>query len=194
MRISTLLILASMTTALACGDDEGTDTTVGSASETDAGTDTMTTSTTMTATSNTTANTMTDSATTDMTTVDTVDPTTGDTVDTVNPETGDTDPTTGDTVDPDTGTETGNQANCELYCGAFLTFCQDADGGLDGADPYVDMDDCMATCLEFETGVEGEMAGNTLACRGYHLMVATQMADMGHCSHADADGTGVCVD
>ncbi|MFO0635084.1 MAG: hypothetical protein U0168_19745 [Nannocystaceae bacterium] len=50
----------------------------------------------------------------------------------------------------------------------------------------------MATCAGFELGTEGDMSGDTLACRGYHLMVAIGDPET-HCPHADADGSGVCV-
>ncbi|MBX7078726.1 MAG: hypothetical protein K1X88_06015 [Nannocystaceae bacterium] len=54
------------------------------------------------------------------------------------------------------------------------------------------MDECMGVCATWELGTEGDTSGNTLACRGYHLMMALGDPET-HCPHADADGSDVCV-
>lgn len=180
MRISTLFVLVSMTTAIACGGDDGGDDTASTDPTTSAGPTTE-------PTTSMTAATMTTDATESGST-ETVDPDSGSSSDPTE------DPTTGD---PDTGTETttGEPAGeCAGYCTAFLATCQDAEGaGLDGADPYVDEADCLAQCEGFVVDDGTAMGGNDLECRLYHVGVAAVMADMGHCGHADVDGTGVCA-
>jgi hypothetical protein len=42
-------------------------------------------------------------------------------------------------------------------------------------------------------GTEGDDAGNTFACCGYHLQAALGDAAI-HCPHAAADSGGVCID
>lgn len=167
-----------MTTAMACGDDTGDDDTAS----------TDPTSTGGPTTEPTTSATMTTSATESGST-ETVDPDSGSTDPTEDPTTD-----TG-TTDPDTGsTDTGTADGCVAYCDAFLATCQDKEGaGLDGADPYTDVDDCLAQCAGFVVDDGTPMGGNDLECRTYHVGVAAVMADMGHCGHADVDGTGVCA-
>jgi hypothetical protein len=183
MRFSTILILASMTSALACGADDSDDT--------GAGTDTDPTTTMSTTDPSTTTMSTTDPSTTVDPSSSTDPSTTVDPSSSTDPST--TEPGTETSGDPDTGSTGEENENCVLYCTVFIASCQDANGGLDGADPYTDMDACMTTCEGFELGTEGDTTGNTLACRGYHLEVALMMPGAGHCGHADADGTGMCV-
>ena len=86
------------------------------------------------------------------------------------------------------GSETGTAGDCAEYCGIFLDNCNE----VEGADPYADEAACMKACEGFsESG---------LACRIDHLTGLgdpTQVDEayfMMHCPHADADGTGVCMD
>jgi hypothetical protein len=184
MRISKILILASLTTALGC--PAGDDSDDGAGTDTDPTTDPSTTMTTDPSTT----------MTTDPSTTMTTDPST--TMTTEDPSTS-TDPTVDPSTDssgtdPDTGSTGGDSVECVAYCTAFLATCQDAGGaGLDGADPYVDEADCLDQCSGFDPGTPADMGGNTLGCRTYHVGAAAAMPDQGHCGHADADGSGVCA-
>jgi hypothetical protein len=53
--------------------------------------------------------------------------------------------------------------------------------------------DCGAEVTAMTPGTEGDSAGDTAYCRGYHLQVALTDAAT-HCPHAAADGGGVCID
>ena len=55
---------------------------------------------------------------------------------------------------------------------------------------------CEASAIGYITGNRGDTAVDTLECRAYHLMAASLNAPPGrdaHCTHASADGGGVCV-
>jgi hypothetical protein len=184
MRISALFVLVSMTTAIACGGDDGGEDDTASTDPTT--TDGPTTEPTTSMTATTSATMTTDATETGST--ETLDPDTGTTDPTEDPT---EDPTTGD---PDTGTTGDPAGGCAAYCTAFLATCQDAEGaGLDGADPYVDEADCLTQCETITPDDGTPMGGNDLECRLYHVGVAAVMMGAGHCGHADIDGTGVCA-
>ena len=76
---------------------------------------------------------------------------------------------------------------CDQFCtGEFVT-CTDQN------QQYADEPTCLAACNAFEPGAPGDMAGNTLQCRIYHLNLAMTMP-VPHCGHTAAVPTGVCVD
>ena len=78
---------------------------------------------------------------------------------------------------------------CENYCGTVMSVCTG-----DNAQ-YASMGDCMTACGALDTsGTIGDVDGDTVQCRLYHLGVAIRGDDTGtHCPHAGADGGGVCV-
>ena len=80
---------------------------------------------------------------------------------------------------------------CDLYCHESKTNCT-GDAAI-----YKDDAECMTACGELikKLGTPGDKAGDTLACRIYHLAVAGGGADAAktHCPHGAADGGGVCV-
>jgi len=72
-------------------------------------------------------------------------------------------------------------ATCEDYCQMDMAVC-----GSQASPPFASMGDCMTACAAFApTGMIGDMTGNTLQCRFYHLSVAAQSASMAmtHCGH-----------
>ena len=77
---------------------------------------------------------------------------------------------------------------CGDYCEGMETICTG-----DNAVDFGEMG-CFKTCVGYEIGAEGDTAGNSLACRLYHLNVAGQEAPEMHCPHASPEGGGVCVD
>lgn len=77
---------------------------------------------------------------------------------------------------------------CSDYCTTIMSTCSG-----DNAQ-YASETECLSSCSGFATtGADGDAAGNTLQCREYHLGVAATDAAT-HCSHAGADGGGVCID
>jgi hypothetical protein len=78
---------------------------------------------------------------------------------------------------------------CEDYCTAMEATC-----GTAALRQYADMADCMDYCMNagWPEGTEGEMAGNTLQCRIYHVGVAATMMPEMHCPHAGPSGADVC--
>lgn len=92
-----------------------------------------------------------------------------------------TTPATETTVDPTGMPVEGCAGYCELItanCGGDFT-------------QYGAPATCLSSCEAFAPGVEGDMAGNTLACRTYHAGAAA-MADDVHCTHAGPGGDGAC--
>ena len=77
------------------------------------------------------------------------------------------------------------------FCAAYATTCD----APDYAPAYTD---CNNETSTMPAGVAGssDAAGNTLACRTYHLGIAMQSAANAqvHCPHASVSGGGVCVD
>ena len=80
---------------------------------------------------------------------------------------------------------------CDTYCQLAMTNCQGDDL------LYTTTEDCDAACaLLASDGAPGDMGGDSVQCRIYHLGAAGA-PDMGgpgtHCSHGGPDGDGVCV-
>jgi hypothetical protein len=46
---------------------------------------------------------------------------------------------------------------------------------------------CLDSCATLPEGVEGEVSGNTVQCRIYHLGVAGALPD-NHCAHGSLEG------
>lgn len=56
---------------------------------------------------------------------------------------------------------------------------------------------CQGWAANLTAGTVGDISGNTLACRAYHVLAAKSNAPPGaeaHCGHASQLGGGVCVD
>ena len=117
----------------------------------------------------------------------------GDTAgqDTSKPDTGTQDTGTQDTGTQDTGPMDGGgiALNCTSYCNAMAQVCTGAMNG-----QYLDTATCMAMCAKIPGGDAGAMMGNTLACRVYHVTVASQNVTQAntHCPHAGPYGFGQC--
>lgn len=132
---------------------------------------------------------------TDATTGPATDATTGPATDaTTGPATGDdttgtptttADDTTtmpGETVDPTTGEPA---SGCAGYCDTIEANCAGE------FSQYGSREMCEATCATFAPGVEGDMMGNSLACRTYHAGAAAMANDV-HCGHAGPGGDTAC--
>jgi cysteine-rich repeat protein len=76
---------------------------------------------------------------------------------------------------------------CENYCDLMLATC-DA-----GNQQYASIAECLETCADFPAGTAGATDGDSLACRMYHLGVATTTDPATHCPHAGPTGDGVCT-
>lgn len=87
-------------------------------------------------------------------------------------------------------TEGGLPQSCDAYCEAYLATCT----AIEGQDVYADTAACLATCASWPAGAPGDVDGNSLACRIYHVELAASVDPEIHCPHADDDGTGICVD
>ncbi len=73
--------------------------------------------------------------------------------------------------------------NCEGFCSIAAHACTG------DADPFDDAADCAATCAAFdaeEAFDTSDTTGDTLACRLYHVSVASMTPDP-HCTHIDTD-------
>jgi len=80
-------------------------------------------------------------------------------------------------------------SNCEFYCDQFMASC------VDTTIAYTSRAACLTSCAGFDaTGMWSDTTGNTLQCRTYHALVATQ-GDLNntHCVHAAAMPTAYCV-
>jgi hypothetical protein len=181
MKIRHLFCIASMTAALACGGDDGSDdgADTGDTDPTATMTDPTATMTDPTATMTDPTATMTDpTATMTDPTATMTDPTATDSSsDDATADSGSTD-ATADSSGSDSGTTGEPSAECVTYCDLFQENCSDA---------------CLAACALFSE------AG--LACRTGHLdgtLTGNPPLDdeyyEAHCQHGDADGTGVCMD
>ena len=115
-------------------------------------------------------------------------PTTGGTTEaptTVGPTTGGTTeaPTT---ANPTTaGTTTGDDPACVNYCETIAMNCNGANA------QYAAAESCLGVCATFAPGMDGDVAGNSLACRLYHLTVAATDAAT-PTVHAGPAGAGAC--
>ena len=81
---------------------------------------------------------------------------------------------------------------CTNYCGLAMSNCT-------GDNALFDSDGSCASACEAlgATGEPGDVDGDTVQCRIYHLGVAGSKADGAaatHCPHGAVDGGGVCVD
>lgn len=174
MRITSLLLLTSLTSIVACGGDDAEDTsnTLGSDPSSE-------TSATMSATSPS------ESSSDDTLTTTTPGSESGS--ESGGSESGSSESGPGP-VDT-SGSESGNPVDeCANYCTLFQTNC---DGGIGGSDPYTDEAACLTACEGFTT--------DGLECRTGHLdgtAVNAKNLDaayyMTHCPHGDVDGSGVC--
>ncbi len=83
---------------------------------------------------------------------------------------------------------------CEVYCMGFMAACNWRD---DIVTPYDDDADCMTTCAGFAAGADGDMVGDTTACRSYHTFAAADPTGVTnpdtHCPHAQEVPTAACV-
>ena len=71
-------------------------------------------------------------------------------------------------------------SNCEGFCTIALAECNDV---------FADMDACMTECAGFpddEAYDTSDTGGDTLACRLYHLVAATETPDP-HCMHINEE-------
>jgi hypothetical protein len=100
-------------------------------------------------------------------------------------EDGDADADADMVPDSDDGTPAGS---CAAYCTQIQTNCTG-----DNAQ-YESEADCLAYCdeVDWPAGVDGEMSGNTLACRIYHSGVPAAGAPIPHCPHGGPTGDTVC--
>lgn len=78
--------------------------------------------------------------------------------------------------------------DCTAYCTAIGTTCTGF------GQQYLDDATCKAMCAKLTVGTAGATSGNTLACRIYHLGLASQSASNAatHCPHAGPYGFGAC--
>jgi hypothetical protein len=191
MKIRHLFCIASMTAALACGGDDGSDdgADTGDTDPTATMTDPTATMTDPTATMTDPTATMTDpTATMTDPTATMTDPTATDSSsDDATADSGSTD-ATADSSGSDSGSETGGDPACQMYCDDFFEICND----VGNVDAYEDTDACLAACAGFSPDDGQAQAGPDLECRVYHLSMSPGMEDV-HCQHADIDGSGVCV-
>ncbi len=84
-------------------------------------------------------------------------------------------------------------------CGSWCTnYCHLATANCTGTDAiYANADDCTVACATMDaTGFIGDVDGDSVQCRIYHLGVAGDSASGGaatHCPHGSQDGGGQCV-
>ena len=91
---------------------------------------------------------------------------------------------------PSDGGDAGLQQNCASYCKFMMAIC----GSSGQNQQYLDEATCTKMCANFPTGDAGDVSGNSLGCRVYHLGVAGSSsgnADI-HCPHAGPYGFGTC--
>jgi hypothetical protein len=106
-------------------------------------------------------------------------------------------PTTGsESTAPTTGTPDGTTmpgddttgtpvTGCTAYCDTIETNCAG------DFSQYGTREMCEATCATFAPGTDGDMMGNSLACRTYHAGAAAMANDV-HCGHAGPGGDMAC--
>ena len=98
------------------------------------------------------------------------------------------------TTDSFTAVQGTDGTTCEIYCSAFMALCN----AHDDVTGYTDDVDCLTQCAGFTEGTAGDTAGDTAACRTYHVFAASDSSDVGnpdiHCVHAQAAPTAACVD
>lgn len=74
----------------------------------------------------------------------------------------------------------------ETFCAIDLHVCNGANAA------YASESACVTASGSWAPGTPGDSAGDSLACREYHLGVATSNP-AAHCPHTADDGGGVCV-
>jgi len=95
--------------------------------------------------------------------------------------------TTTDGSPIDTDTVCDNTATCDAYCADILSICTDTNA------QFADDAECQTACAAYAAdGCDGDVDGDTLQCRIYHLGAAEDDADT-HCGHSGASGDGVCI-
>jgi hypothetical protein len=75
--------------------------------------------------------------------------------------------------------------DCATYCAMVQANCTV------GNAQYATVDDCLKSCDAMPAGKDGDMAGNSVACRTYHSGAAAG-DPVTHCVHAGPGGAGVC--
>ncbi len=76
---------------------------------------------------------------------------------------------------------------CDAYCDQAMANCTA------GNELYADRGTCMTACAAFPSGAFNDRGGDTAQCRTYHASSPAAGAPDPHCTHASADGNGVCV-
>ncbi len=79
------------------------------------------------------------------------------------------------------------QLSCEGYCDVAMANCTDAFA------LYASRDSCLATCTKLDLGTQGDMTGNTVACRLRNAELAGQTGEKSdYCVNAGPGGNAVC--
>ncbi|MCB9719018.1 MAG: hypothetical protein H6712_34555 [Myxococcales bacterium] len=92
-----------------------------------------------------------------------------------------------DMGDGSTGDEPPVELGCAEYCGLYMDACQDFS-------EYANEQHCMDHCAQWPLGEAGDVDGDSLGCRSYHVTVAGSTDPELHCPHAGPSGMHVCVD
>jgi len=82
-------------------------------------------------------------------------------------------------------TEGPTDARCMMYCAQIMTNCTGKNA------QYVSAETCAGVCATFRPGSDGDVSGNSFACRLYHTGAAGMDANT-HCVHAGPSGGGAC--
>jgi hypothetical protein len=77
----------------------------------------------------------------------------------------------------------------DISCDHYCTIIQQACTG--GFQEYLTKEVCVQMCPQFDIGIPGEQANNTLSCRQYHANAALSAPQV-HCHHAGPLGGQVC--
>lgn len=77
---------------------------------------------------------------------------------------------------------------CDQFCDRAIATCTGKN------QQYASRDACIAACVLWPFGLDGDTSGNSVACRRYHVGVAAQSAENAttHCPHTSVSGGGVC--
>lgn len=82
--------------------------------------------------------------------------------------------------------------SCETYCSAFEDTCSSLE------DDYSSQRACVDYCnngAAWPTGEDGDLSGNSIACRTYHAGAASEAEGAGrqfHCRHSGITGDSIC--
>lgn len=79
------------------------------------------------------------------------------------------------------------EVSCADYCGLYMDACQDFS-------EYANLQHCMDHCAQWPEGAAGDVDGDSLGCRTYHVTVAGSTDPELHCPHSGPSGMHVCVD